>query len=394
MSLLIPFASIPGCVTSTDVQDLWSHPLSHKKWADVVQSIKFLLPPAALVLSGANAPVHTQRNIAIVTLGSPTSVCSPTLQRWSDTFFEEMGVRTMAIDVPEGHRWKVHALLQECQLPALCALDAPKPSLGSSKADPRSVIHLHFDNALQDILAKEGVLQWVRRQMLPFQALVGWTSLTSEQDSMLLEVPCASAGQAHAHLCREMLAISPKLLLVRTLEDAEVWQASLTKSWRQDPNKSGVRLRFRANREGSTFAQAEATPAQITAARARKGHASLDISPSNPKTLQATIHMPINTTGPLESWIQSLLAKFASENHVALKRSTLSEGLGVREWKPLFDAEGKWMYKVLVQLGDEHELRLLHRSLQGKRMALGGHEGLLEVTSDYVDLDNKWRQPL
>ena len=53
---------------------------------------------------------------------------------------------------------------------------------------------------------------------------------------------------------------------------------------------------------------------------------------------------------------------------VGLTRATGEKGLGLREWRPLFNAEGAWTEQILVQVADESELRRMHASLQGKHV--------------------------
>ena len=106
-----------------------------------------------------------------------------------------------------------------------------------------------------------------------------------------------------------------------------------------------------------------------------------------PKTLQATIHIPTAITGNFDNWLAKMMSRISTSGSIPLSKTTLENGLGLGEWRTLHDVEGLWMQCVLVQLTNGQELRHLHRLLQGARIAINGHEAALEVSSPLVLLD-------
>jgi len=84
-----------------------------------------------------------------------------------------------------------------------------------------------------------------------------------------------------------------------------------------------------------------------------------------------------------------VMDKVAAGGLVPLQRARCEDGLGIREWRPLYDYEGRWLQKVIVQLKDEAELRRLHRTVHGLRVAIAGHEAAVEVESLFLDLDDE-----
>ena len=70
ISLLVPFVGLPHMRSAADIMDVWTHPLLHEKWKDVVSEVQFLATPAPIIMSGETAPLHAQRHIAIFTLGN------------------------------------------------------------------------------------------------------------------------------------------------------------------------------------------------------------------------------------------------------------------------------------------------------------------------------------
>jgi hypothetical protein len=156
------------------------------------------------------------------------------------------------------------------------------------------------------------------------------------------------------------------------------------------------RLRRRPSTfNGITFAQIDATQAQVTASRLRGGFSSVSPSKGQPMTLQATIAVNIGTTGPVDSWVSSFMTKIAVDTKIPIvKTQQTNGGLDFGEWKSMEDHEGRWLKKVVVQLSSEEELRTMHRMIHGKRIAFGGGDGAIQVESSYVDLDlgGQWQR--
>ena len=106
----------------------------------------------------------------------------------------------------------------------------------------------------------------------------------------------------------------------------------------------------------------------------------------NPKSLQATIHIPLGTTGNLDEWASRMMQGMANECMVSLTKAPDEHALRNREWKPLYNAEGGWMGKIVVQCNDEEELLRMHGHLQGKKVGIGGHMAAIRVQSDFLNL--------
>ena len=94
----------------------------------------------------------------------------------------------------------------------------------------------------------------------------------------------------------EMVVINPKMIMVVTRAEKGVWEASLAKTWNDNPCETGEKLRHRPSKNLSPFAQIQATTAQIAAAKARRGHSADAIDPNKPKTLQATLSIPTQSS--------------------------------------------------------------------------------------------------
>ena len=111
------------------------------------------------------------------------------------------------------------------------------------------------------------------------------------------------------------------------------------------------------------------------------------VTPRSRRTLQAMIHMPLGMTGTVDQWLTAIWSKTASQGFPRIKRAGDEQGLGMREWRPLVDAEGRWLRKVVVQLPSADELRRLHGLIHGLSIRINGHDAVFEVTSQYMDLD-------
>ena len=292
------------------------------------------------------------------------------------------------MDIPEAHRWKVHRLLGALKLPYLQVIDPPKPSLGASKNEAWSTINIHFSALLGCALEREMLVKWLKGQIREFQPLLGWIALIRDADALLLEATSISAAQALSDLCVSQLTVSPTLTIISTTAGPEIWSARLTKTWTEHPLNTGEKVRYRPSLGGDEkFATIAALPTQIAGAKARRGHGPADISQVNPKSLQATLSIPLGATHDIEDWSTKLFEKLAGSCLVVLSRAKDEKALGLREWRPILDYEGKWAGKLIVQCTDEAELRRLHTALHGKQVTVGEHSASVGVHSDFAKLD-------
>ena len=188
-----------------------------------------------------------------------------------------------------------------------------------------------------------------------------------------------------------VLAVSPKLVLVITRAEKDTWEVSLTEAWKDEPASCCERLRHRPLKELGTLAQIQATGAQIAAAKERKAHSADATDPGRPKTMQATVSIPLGITGPLEGWIPKILDGIAANGKTTLTRAAGDEGLRAHEWKPIFRADGSWQGKMVIPCTSRQELQQLHRAAHGARVASGGHEASIEVESLFTDFDGGGR---
>ncbi len=389
LSLLLPLNIPPGCRSAAHVGDIWNHPILKNKFQDVVSEVLYMTPQAQFITTGVNGPLHQQKCLAVIILGDNAVMRhTPTCTTWADTWYENLTNHVLVVDLPEEHRWKVHRILNGFRLPHVVHIDNPKPSPGSSKLEARSAIHIHFSAEVGTQLGREILATWICKQLIPFQPLVGWTDTLAAEHALLLDVPSPTAAATHSELCTNQVVISPTLIVITTFVDHRRWRDHLTQAWLQDPTKAGERVRFRpSSATQETFAQVEASKEKLAMVRARKGHAPVPLSADRPRTLQATVHIPLGTEGSLESWMADAMGKLAGNALIPLKRAEGDYGLGIREWRPIFDVEGAWTEQVIVQCSDESELRRLHKAMHGKKVNIGGHSAAVRVQSDFVQMD-------
>ena len=104
-----------------------------------------------------------------------------------------------------------------------------------------------------------------------------------------------------------------------------------------------------------------------------------------PLTLQATIQIPLGTTGQLDCWLPEVMDVVEAAMGSVLAKATTEEGLQPGEWRPLYDNEGRRMETVVVQFSNEAELRAAHRAIQGKAVNINGFTATVEMASNYED---------
>ena len=233
----------------------------------------------------------------------------------------------------------------------------------------------------------EALLSRLGNALKAFQAVIGVLSTMSSPTAMLVDVMSAAAGFTHAELSWSSLVISPRLLLVETRSDSTTWSTSLTAAWNNDTSTAGIKIRYRPSSNlKPTFAQVAASPADIAAARARKNQTPCRPSLQNPLTLQATIAIPVGTSGLLDQWLPTFMQKVATTNNLPLQPSTTESGLDVHKWRAVRAYDGSWTGKVVVQLASVQELRQMHKNMHGHAIEIQQHVAGISVESAHVDL--------
>jgi hypothetical protein len=347
--------------------------------------VQFLATPAPIIMAGKTAPLHGQRHIAVFTLGVGGQRSEPLRVQWQPCLYEEQTHTTLVIEVGREARWKAHKLLCKAKLANCLCVDPPRPSAATTTEEPRAAIHCQFARISLTYFEAEALRRCVTALLQPFEVLAGWTDLLIEEDAMILEVTSSAACVQYQGLCTDMLPITAKTIMVRTQTSAAVWQHCLTRSWQDDPTRTGEKIRHRSSR-GGTYAQVEATTAQIKAAKARAGHAPVTPSLQLPLTLQATIQIPLGTTGQLDCWLPEVMNVVEAAMGNVLTKAATEDGLLPGEWRPLFDYEGRWMETVVVQFSSEAELRAAYKAVQGKAININGFAAAVELSSNFVDL--------
>jgi hypothetical protein len=241
-------------------------------------------------------------------------------------------------------------------------------------------------------LLLEMLLLWLRKTLRPCEAVVGHVGSISSPTALLMDFPSPQAAHTHGDLAWSTMILSPKLAIVETRTQASIWREEMTSTWEQEPGIAAEKLCPRPSQgQGGTFAQVSATSAQLAAVRARRGHAALAPSLQNPPTLQATISLPLQTTGPLMLWLPAFMAKASEACAIQLHMNNTESGLDTHQWKAIVDYEGAWTGKVLVQLANTQELLTLHARLHGQGVNIQHHTAGIEVDSLFVDLNTNTR---
>ena len=384
--LAVPFDPYPAFDSVSDITDVWDHPLLHDKWKDVLIDVNFLIPPSRIVVSGAFAPIHAQKCLALFVLGLPGLPAVPRLTNWRPTFYSFASGPVVNIDVPCQCRYAVKGIISTMRLPAVNAIDHPRTSLGSTKEARRAVIQVHLHAGQISPLHMEALLKWLHSSLRNFQAIVGLLTTMASPTAMLLDCMATAAGHLHGELSWSSLVISPRLILVDTRTDAQTWNASLSSAWHANPSGAGIKVRYRPSSAiKKAFAHVDATAADIAAIRARQGRANNGPSPQDPPTLQATISMPLGTCGPLEQWLPAFMANVASTSGLPLERTRQEAGLDIHRWRAVMGYDGSWTGKVIVQLATLQEMQNVHSFLHGHGIEIQQHLSSISVDSLHYD---------
>ena len=222
----------------------------------------------------------------------------------------------------------------------MICIDPPRPSLGNQKEDGRSAIEIHF---LPDIkgnsFLRVACKVYLATELREFRPLLGWTDIIQLPSTKLLDVTCVSAIAQYTDIVSEVLIISPRCALIRSTTDEETWAARISDSWTRDPMVIAEKVRHRPSTNiKAPYASIRATAAQISGAKARKGHCFQPVQKSDPKALQATFNIPLSSTGPYEIWLPQLMQQVSNVVALPLHRTMEENGTGFNEWRPIFNA--------------------------------------------------------
>ena len=380
----------PACDHVSNITDIWDHQLMQEKWQDILVEVNLLTPPSRIIVSGAHAPIHAHKCLALFSLGRPSKPAPSRLTMWKPNFFSSGTGPTICVDVPTQFQFAAKSIVSTMGIPAVLAIDNPRTSLGNSKEATRACIHIHLEPDKVTAVHMESLLKWMHNALRDLQAIVGTLSTMSSPTAMLLDCMAAAAGHEHGDLSWSSLVISPRLILIETRANTESWNSCLMAAWQRNPTTAGIKIRYRPSLHIKTpFAQVAATASSIAAVRARKGHAPSNPTLRTPQTLRATLSMPLGTCGPLEQWLPAFMQKVASINNIPLQKTAAESGLDVYKWREILAYDGSWTGKVLVQLATSDEVHKLHASLHGQSIEIQHHQAAISVDSDHLDLTSR-----
>ena len=263
-----------------------------------------------------------------------------------------------------------------------------RPSLGNSRDDPWSNIKLHFNEGIGSKLMQEVIVTWLRKALVNYKPVIGLQHTISEDNTKLLDINCPMAAFLLSHMSSSSLIVTPKLVLVQSLEEASNWNVQLTQLWQNNPPQAASKLRLRDSSSARTkkVAEVQATKEQLAAAKKRGGHEPTKPSEDKPETLRATLDIPIPVESDLDTWLGGLMAKISASSGVPLSPQLQQEGLEWDSWKAVQDFEGNWAGKVIIQCSKADDLYKLQAAVHSKGIVVEGHTTTISLASDYVDL--------
>ena len=216
---------------------------------------------------------------------------------------------------------------------------------------------------------------------------MGWLSCLTAPHTLALETRSMGQTAEYRGLCVDMVATKPGQVMVTTSHDAEKWNHLLTTAWNRAPGESAEKLRFKPSAgRGQVFAQVATTDERLAYARIHKGATAPDPTWAMPLGLRATLHIPMDTAGPIDTWFPLLAGKISGLGGPALSKATGQEEMQIHTWRALTNQAEEWTGMVVIQCGTADEIRVLHRLLQGKAIYVNGHSTTARVDAPAVDL--------
>ena len=71
---------------------------------------------------------------------------------------------------------------------------------------------------------------------------------------------------------------------------------------------------------------------------------------------------------------------------VALSQQPVDGGLDWDSWSPVYNFEGGWTGKILIQCSAKQDILRLHQYVRNKGIDAQGHSTTLSLSTDYFDL--------
>ena len=185
------------------------------------------------------------------------------------------------------------------------------------------------------------------------------------------------------HMCKDLVALSPKWALIKTSIMSEQWQEELSNCMRADPYCCVLRIMWRQSMHGGkTWATPAATMQQLQAVRVqakqRLGGSANGAVPLRETTVQVRGNLGPDPAGVLHELMCSIKTKTAMDLQEVPDGQNLKDG----QWSICVEAEsGRPNGRVKVQLHNSQQVARLQKIAGHQVVTIGGTALPVSITN-------------
>ena len=384
LAFAVPYDPMPGCRSIAVVQELWTHPLLHRKYDAVVKTVEFFEQPMKCVFTGPVRPLHHLKSIALVHVSTEGPPSPHTLVPWKTTLVDRDLGHTIVIDVPFACIDHVHRTIGKIHLIGLLGWDCARRSPAHSPLAPRQSICGYFDPSKVSLLDVSLIVRKLKAALPTEHVFVGSHTLFHEPSSFVLDFGDANDLGRYSDLFQEVLLVSKRRAVFTTMHPKDMWEPILTEHMLEDPGKAVVSIKYRKvlDLPNSVWCKPLVIEQQVAKRKAQQHLASR--IPSERPLISLSAHLRVTGLPHVchDAICNELMLKVSETTQVPLTKCN-SDFPAPGEWTICYRPDGTFAQEVLVQLPSDDALTSLLMHVNGSGIRVGGRNLSIEVRSPH-----------
>jgi len=380
LQILVPFTPLPGCNTAESILDLWGHPLLHSRYDNLIKEVCFIREASRCVFTRDGTPVHTVKNIAVITAQANLDNSRATIHSMRNMLLEDIHPgEQIFIDAPSGNTNAIWQKLNAMRLlagPVQIAWKLQTRSRGHTSTHPRSTLTGYTHNVAQVEL--RALISKIKAEFGGENMIIGRRGMFNDNNTIIAEGSIAQIT-ALCPLVEECVLVSPSKALFTPKASAETFSNVLTES--DDLRTLVLRYRKSGPLKGTIFARPKVLPNHLRAERHNAFISRLPLSEASLLKLQVNIEVLGIDGSSHEELPKKIMNKIAAETNTSLLEvHDEIKSLEAGEWRQIL-REGRWVGRILLQCEATDDLHKVYNIVNGRGVCIDGVARTLEVSS-------------
>jgi len=238
--------AVPDCKDAELLQDVWSHALTGREWADTVREVCHLEEPGIMVCTQNGAPASHAKSFSIITMSEEGGRRTSRMASWSDTLLEENAHIAIWIDTREEDSVKTQRALGAIKGGAITHWEGPVRSPGSTSQEARIRFRAFMNREGTSALEADRMVRTLISRLPGSRTLVGQQDMIRDARALVVESTCPQVLPLIKDLCKGIVTISPKIALIYTAQEKGVWEDKITELVRLDPAVAVKQVKWRS----------------------------------------------------------------------------------------------------------------------------------------------------